>query len=391
MAVKSKISKNRKINSKLINILNINKSYSLLPYKAKEMIAEASWPKLSIDISESLNFPDIENISNEIKHSLSSCFIKINEQDIELLESSNILAIDSVIFSLKAALKNRSIVREKEKILAKSINNFYESVGQKSYEAAKKVWKDSGIIFSNVVWSAINKYYRFDKEALYFSYTKSKNLSYKKNHCISIKTFQPESRLFNLKNSTRESYLCWGFDNNGSYELIMPKDFMGNFKPLKIYIQKHAITRIMERLSLNTYGDVFYAVSDSLSRPFIACKNFDCYFIDFYYNKHKLGYLLASLEEDAVLIRTFKFITMMGTPEYFKLKKELGGVREDFEYLGMDSLEIINSDVFSDPKLVKIFQKCGLGHLFEVKKNVVFETPQNLIAGEIKKYFRIEV
>ena len=125
--------------------------------------------------------------------------------------------------------------------------------------------------------------------------------------------------------------------------------------------------------------------------PIFSKKHSDLYLMDFYYGSFKLGYLLVSLEEDAALVRTFKFITMFGTPEYFKLKKHLGGVREDFEYLGMDSLDLLNSDAFSDPRLKLIFKKCGLGHLFDIKSKVTFNAPTNLIANDIKKYFRIEV
>lgn len=384
-----KFSKNRKINSNFIDVLGIKKDYVCLPHKVKEIIIESSWPKLSLDIDQSLDFENIELIVEEIKTNLSKSFLTINNKNISLLESSNILAIDSVIFSLERTISGRTTIREKEKIIGKSIKSFCEKSGNATYDAAKKVWTGSAVMFSNIVWSTISQYYRFDKKGLYYNFIKSKNSSYKKNHCISIKSFGPQPRVFKVEGKPRESYLCKRVTNEGISESVLPKNAIGNFGPLKVYVQEHAIKRIMERLKLNSYGDIFWSISNSLINPVVSSKDFDCFFIDFYYGKYKLGYLLVSLEEDAALIRTFKFITMFGTPEYFNLKKELGGVREDFEYLGMDSLELINSDVFADPKLVKIFKKCGLGHLFELKKNVTFDAPQSLMAGEIKKYFRI--
>jgi hypothetical protein len=104
-----------------------------------------------------------------------------------------------------------------------------------------------------------------------------------------------------------------------------------------------------------------------------------------------MGYLVVRPVEDILLIRSFKFITMSGTPEFYRLKRELGGDRQDFEYLGLDTVDgLINSDLHKDPKLKRIFKNCGLSHLFEFSKNVKFDNPKSLIADEIKKYFQID-
>jgi hypothetical protein len=72
------------------------------------------------------------------------------------------------------------------------------------------------------------------------------------------------------------------------------------------------------------------------------------------------------------------------------LKRALRGTKEDFEYLGIDSLDILlNSDIYKDEKLMGIFQRCGMADVLKLGKNIKFESPTNMIAEEIKKYFKI--
>lgn len=393
MAAKTKkrISKNRQINSNILKLLDIQEYYYDLPHKVKELIIESSWPKISIDINDCQGFPGINGLLEEIKEKFYSSNIVVNQKEIGLIDSANILAIDSIIVSLQNLPKRNQLTKkEKDVALLKSVEKFCKKASGLTYTAAKEVWLQSANLMADITWKSLSKYYRFDKKGLYFSFIKP-NSRLKHNHCISIKTFDSEKRSFKVDGKPRESYLCCLFNKNGMNDLLVKEGVFGNIKPTKIYVQEHAVNRLMERLKLNSYGDMFLSLSNSLDSPVVSKKHSDCYFVDFYYGNYKLGYLLISLEEDAALIRTFKFITMFGTPEYFKLKKYLGGVREDFEYLGMDNLDFINSDAFTDPKLREIFKKCDLGHLFDLKKCAVFDSPQNFIAEDIKKYFRIEV
>jgi hypothetical protein len=80
-----------------------------------------------------------------------------------------------------------------------------------------------------------------------------------------------------------------------------------------------------------------------------------------------LGYFAVSLAHSKLVIRTFLFRTMDGTPEGKLLRQNLRLARSDKEYLGLDQLETFAlSDIQNDPKLVALLEQCGCGHLLRI-------------------------
>lgn len=141
--------------------------------------------------------------------------------------------------------------------------------------------------------------------------------------------------------------------------------------PLKVYIQRHAIERIKERLGpsfvLTQYVDILTAL--------FAKKIYDSddgnFLFAYTIRSKKVGYLKADIIEDKLIIRTFLFLTNNGTPEGKKLASLLGVQKEDKQYLGIDKLNtFINSDIETNTNLKMIFCQAGCGDLFEVKKYV---------------------
>jgi hypothetical protein len=169
----------------------------------------------------------------------------------------------------------------------------------------------------------------------------------------------------------------------------LPPNSVNNKVPLQVYVQEHAINRLFERIGIEPKGYIFDCIGRSILLNNIVGKDGPCYLLEFdYYNK-KLGYLLLSNEGNFAVIKSFKFLTMSGTPEFYKLKKLLKGSREDFEYLGLDSFNtLVNSDIQSDETLRNIFDECGVGHLFD-KDHFQYKHNENLIAEEIKQYFKL--
>ena len=80
--------------------------------------------------------------------------------------------------------------------------------------------------------------------------------------------------------------------------------------------------------------------------------------------------------ESVALIQTFLFITMDGTPEGAEFWRRLRLSGADRAYLGLDDLRTYaESDLKSDPELVRILSDCGCGHLFDVAKGACPEQP----------------
>ena len=79
--------------------------------------------------------------------------------------------------------------------------------------------------------------------------------------------------------------------------------------------------------------------------------------------------MLGSVIDDKVLIRTFLFLTMQGTPESRLLHDRLGARRHEIERLRLDELAtFLDTDLADDPELTRIFTDCGCGHLFHLRK-----------------------
>jgi hypothetical protein len=115
------------------------------------------------------------------------------------------------------------------------------------------------------------------------------------------------------------------------------------------------------------------------------------FLVEYRLNCHKLGYLVARPLDGMVLVESFLFLTMDGTPEGDALwnKRRLG--RSDKEYLGLDQIHtFLMTDVQFDSELVAILEQCGCGHLFRIMK----EPPRDRFvpgyANDLRSYLRLD-
>lgn len=80
-----------------------------------------------------------------------------------------------------------------------------------------------------------------------------------------------------------------------------------------------------------------------------------------------IGYLVVEIVDDAVLVETFLFLTMDGTPQGDALRHKLHLRRPDKQFLALDRLEtFLSTDLRYDRELVELLDECGCGHLFEI-------------------------
>jgi hypothetical protein len=81
--------------------------------------------------------------------------------------------------------------------------------------------------------------------------------------------------------------------------------------------------------------------------------------------------LVARLVGQRVLIQTFVFLTMDGTPEGDELDRRLRLKRPDKEHLGLDEVWLFGAtDLKDDPQLVSLLEECKCGHLFHALRSV---------------------
>jgi hypothetical protein len=162
---------------------------------------------------------------------------------------------------------------------------------------------------------------------------------------------------------------------------------------LPVYVQLHAIDRLIERIELQEMGEraqteAFLSVWQSVKRGvMVRSHNKGTFLLECVFGDQKIGYFTCMAVPGAVLITTFLFLTMDGTPEGRKLQRNLRLRRPDREYLGLDTLDaFLNSDLIHDNELVELMHTCGCGDIFKLKKSVIYSTKPIKIADTMRRY-----
>lgn len=185
---------------------------------------------------------------------------------------------------------------------------------------------------------------------------------------------KPETELFEIDGHKRAIFrIGLYYDNKFTGISLTPEQLgiNGLLKDiqLKIYIQRHALKRIIERIgdffTVITYTEIINMVSKLHTLP----SGDGGFLFPYTYMDKRLGYLKADIFGDRLIFRTFLFLTNNGTPEGKKLANLLGIQKADKKYLGIDNLNtFINSDIESNENLKRVFCKAGCSDLFELKK-----------------------
>lgn len=163
-----------------------------------------------------------------------------------------------------------------------------------------------------------------------------------------------------------------------------------------VYVQQHAFDRLCGptgRIPVDADEEivVHLALWQSLHKPIIIpteSAQDGGFLVEFRMEDVRLGYLVGVLLRDKILIRTFKFITMDGTPESRDLWKMLRLRRSDKEHLKLDELmTFVGTDLRDDSELVSIFHDCKCGHLFDVGE--VHGERKRGVSSLVRHYLRI--
>ena len=157
---------------------------------------------------------------------------------------------------------------------------------------------------------------------------------------------------------------------------------------LPVYVQSHALRNLDRRVNLPAVAPYLQAwLEDSLRHPVIVEREAGGdWLVEFRIQSRRVGYLIVTPLEDAVVVRTFKFLTMSGTPEARKIARRLKLNRRDNEWLGLDDLAAFTrTDLCDDPVLRPLLESCGCGHLFDLDEYDWLPQPKPL-AAEVRRY-----
>jgi hypothetical protein len=185
----------------------------------------------------------------------------------------------------------------------------------------------------------------------------------------------------------RPAFRCGAsYGINGLRWASLPARLFGDDsdKRYPVYVQSHAIRQLHDRVPIaGGEGVVHDCMWQSFLRPKMEVRDNGDRLIEYYFFQYKLGYFPVELIEDKVLVKTFKFLTMRGTPEADLLYKHKKLVRWDIERLRLDTLHtFVMTDVQEDPELRDLLTRCGCGHLLEM---AIPEAQKSLLKGEARK------
>jgi hypothetical protein len=170
-------------------------------------------------------------------------------------------------------------------------------------------------------------------------------------------------------------------------ELDLPSPESGE---LPVFAQAHALKQARARLNVSSMDGIAEAwLLDSLRHPEIVERNGDDLLVAYRVNGKRIGHLVATVADRRVVVRTFLFLTMQGTPESRQLRARLGLRRGDIDWLRLSELRAFtDTDLRDDDELRTLFERCGCGHLFELNPDD-FNFSSTSYAAEVRKYLRM--
>lgn len=161
---------------------------------------------------------------------------------------------------------------------------------------------------------------------------------------------------------------------------------------LNVYIQSHALRRLSERVDLLAQGELRWCMYDSLAQPTVIPYRHNSYLIEYRVLGYKIGYLVADLMKNKIIIRTFLLVTQCGTPEEKKLCSNTGLSKEDIAYLNLCKLSsFVNSDIYENQTLKVMFEEAGCGPILAFAKDKAKKPIKKVPRAEqILDYLKVE-
>ncbi len=192
------------------------------------------------------------------------------------------------------------------------------------------------------------------------------------NNTVIISSEAPQWRQVQIGAGKRAAArVGWSYSDAVKWMTVKPSQLgikkAGNDAPMDVYIQQHAVRRLYERIG-GRYADIMNR--DTLL-SFIELNAFTTgggnILIEHRIADLKAGYFAATITDEVLLIRTFLFITHIGTPEGRRLASITGLGKLDQKYLAFDNLlTLANSDILSNDEAQELFINAGCNELLEL-------------------------
>jgi hypothetical protein len=175
------------------------------------------------------------------------------------------------------------------------------------------------------------------------------------------------------RSTTRLSTVYYGKDEKAALQHINIRlktdnaDDVGAPPPTPIYVQQHALMRLVERTGFKVISYAMIQLNICVLLPVIHKLSGNRFLLEYTIEGLKVGYFLCERVDDYVLIRTFLFLTNRGTPEGDKLAQLTNLQKADREYLSIDNLStLLGSDITENEAICKLFRKAGCQSILDL-------------------------
>jgi len=197
----------------------------------------------------------------------------------------------------------------------------------------------------------------------------------------------------NYRPAYRVGWTCWG----EFIKLTMPAkklrlDISKYPAEIEVYIQNHALHRLYERLDNIQEQELQMGVFFSAIHLRIMKRHGNKYFIEYYLSDtYKVGYLVAKMIDNKLIIQTFLLLTQSETPEERKLRALTGFEREDIVFLNLDKISsFFDSSLYKDTSLVTLFEEAGFKPILDyVRENELAIDRKYSLAERLMKHLSI--
>ena len=220
-------------------------------------------------------------------------------------------------------------------------------------------------------------------KAVYFLNNATVFKSYPRVYLVSVvtvKIFAPEVASVAFPEGKRPAYLAV-FMRKGLYRVSISAGLLspgsaGADMQLSVYLQKHALERLQERIDCFPFNIVYLQMCESFDKPEVLPAGHMRALVSFYFFGMKLGYFVVEARDGLAVVRTFLFLTNDSTPEGQKLQQKIGLQRHDKQYTGLDKLStFLLTDLPKDEDLCRLLREAGCHsllscdeHLLEIAK-----------------------
>ncbi len=239
-----------------------------------------------------------------------------------------------------------------------------------------------------MIWSLLLYESEVDERMLWYQFSQNAVPGGRAVLQVVVHRTKPERLTLLVDERPRPAFRCYVPNLTGGITEVAWKGidlgFPDDPQEYPVYMQSHALEQVRRRCPCSR---IVYPITMSLIWPKFLPGSRGHFLVEFRHMKDKLGYFVAVRLEGRILLKTFLFLTMQGTPESDLLYHKLHLTRRDIEYLKLDELAAFRDpEVRNDPALVKLLNDCGCGHLLTLTAP---DLPQEIPTGyaePLRKY-----